>query len=162
MSWSDDWEGIGHVNCLSRKDFVVPLAVKFLIKRRRWGPPQHFFLITCRVGWGEVRLKSRNALYQGMLTNYRYCPNKMGIPWWTKTRFSVAQYWGGNCSFSPSFFGCLFGEMGWLSVSFDLKPNKRVAYLFRRRVGAPLWVSGGTATVHERGQNRLQDCPEVG
>lgn len=35
MSWSDDWEGIGHVNCLSRKDFVVPLAVKFLIKRRR-------------------------------------------------------------------------------------------------------------------------------
>ena len=24
MSWSDDWEGIGHVNCLSREDFVVP------------------------------------------------------------------------------------------------------------------------------------------
>lgn len=23
MSWSDDWEGIGHVNCLSRKDFVA-------------------------------------------------------------------------------------------------------------------------------------------
>lgn len=23
MSWSDDWEGIGHVNCLSREDFVA-------------------------------------------------------------------------------------------------------------------------------------------
>ena len=23
MSWSDDWEGIGHVNCLSRADFVA-------------------------------------------------------------------------------------------------------------------------------------------
>merc|ERR1712004_461560 len=22
MSWSDDWEGIGHVNCMSRSEFV--------------------------------------------------------------------------------------------------------------------------------------------
>ena len=24
MSWSDDWEGIGHVNCLSRPEFIAP------------------------------------------------------------------------------------------------------------------------------------------
>ena len=155
MSWSDDWEGIGHVNCLSRKDFVVPW-LKFWSSARDGGPPQHIYpYITCWVGWGEEIIIIRNALYQGMLVNVKKTSEQNGNPMESHDELKPDTVLGWQFFFFS--LRCVFWLFvwwdGWLSFSFDLKPNKQVIFFPAevRNLGqgcrfVPLYIFGNKVT----------------